>query len=391
MGKFMPRLSRMFVLFALIVLFLSGMNVPLVHADGGAPQLAYVAGTPRGVSVVDIAQRRVTGTLPLEGQAAMVLLSLDGAALYAALPTAGRVVVLATKTGKIICTARFPGGQPDLLALSIDASVLYVAGASMTSVYALNPATCVRERIFETRQQIYGLAVAASADVNATPETPNQIWIAGENGLTVFDATGRLFGAVSVDGGPQYLSIPAGFTAYVTTRAGSVVAVDLNTRRVIRTLLSGGKYGQMDYDATTREIYVPDRLNQRLEILAPVTINTAVTPHEPARQFTLDSPPLSVAITNDGQLGFVTLASGLVLMLDIPGRAVITSIRVGGLPRFVITGLYPPDTSPAPARGTSVGSPTTFGSMFPILGAVLVMAVCGMAGLFWFFRRRARK
>src|SRR5437763_15888631 len=52
--------------------------------------------------------------------------------------------------------------------------------------------------------------------------------------------------------------------------------------------------------------------------------------------------PASVAITNDGLLGFVALASGNVVMLDLPGRQVITTIPVGGSPHFIITGLYPP-------------------------------------------------
>jgi len=41
-------------------LALAGIFFPLqVHADGGAPNLAYVAGTPQGVSVIDVAQQKV--------------------------------------------------------------------------------------------------------------------------------------------------------------------------------------------------------------------------------------------------------------------------------------------------------------------------------------------
>src|SRR5258707_2297655 len=142
---------------------------PLAEADGGAPQLAYVVGTAQGVSVIDIAQRRVTSALGLGGQPRMALLSPDGSTLYVAQPALGRVAVIAAQSGKTFCTASLPG-QPDLLALSLDSTVLYAAGQGDTSIRALNPATCALERTFETHQPVYGLAVAASNGAHATPE-----------------------------------------------------------------------------------------------------------------------------------------------------------------------------------------------------------------------------
>src|SRR6202043_3058951 len=100
---------------------------------------------------------------------------------------------------------------------------------------------------------------------NATPSTPNQLWIAGSTALTIFEINGHLLGTVPVAGGPQYISIPGGFTAYVTTRQGTVVAVDLNTRQVIGTLLSRGQFGPMDYNAITGEVYVPDQQHNLLD------------------------------------------------------------------------------------------------------------------------------
>ena len=142
------------------------------------------------------------------------------------------------------------------LALSLDATVLYVAGQGDTSVRALDPLSCAVQRTFETHEPVYGLAVAASTAVDATPTTPNQLWITGTTSLTIFEVNGHLLGSVPIAGGPQGICIPGGFTAYITTRQGSVVAVDLNTRQVIRTLLRGGQFGSMDYDANTGEVYV---------------------------------------------------------------------------------------------------------------------------------------
>jgi len=388
MRRLMGRITYALLLIWGAGLFSLLMGTPLAEADGGAPQLAYVVGTAQGVSVIDIAQRRVTSALSLGGQPRMALLSPDGSTLYVAQPALGRVAVIAAQNGKTFCTASLPG-QPDLLALSVDSTVLYAAGQGDTSIRALNPATCALERSFETRRPVYGLAVAASTAANATPETPNQLWAVGDSALTVFDASGRLLGTVPVTGGPQYISIPTGgLTAYVTTRQGSVMAVDLHTRQVIRALLSGGQYGQMDYNAITGEIYVPDHQHNLLDVLTPITASTVVMPREPARQFTLSSPPQSVAITSDGQLGFVALASGQVLMLDIPGRSIITSINVTGVPRFIITGVYPPAlATPAPAPSSAPAPSIT---LLPLIG-LLVLVCAGLLGLFWLFWRRARK
>ena len=169
---------------------------------------------------------------------------------------------------------------------------------------------------------------------------------------------GQLLGSVAIAGGPQDISIPGGFTAYVTTRQGTV-AVDLSSRQVVRTLLSGEQFGPIDYDANTGEVYVPDRQHNQLDVLAPVVADTTVPPQEPARVIRLSSSPQSGAITSDGQLGFVAPSNGQVLMLDVPRRNANTSITVGGTPHFIITGLYPPVDSPSttPTQATTPPSP----------------------------------
>jgi DNA-binding beta-propeller fold protein YncE len=376
----------LFVLPLIVILF-----SPSAYADGGAPQLVYVAGTAAGISVIDIAQQHITRTITVGGKPRTVLLSPDGGALYVTQPELGRMEVITAKTGKQRCMANLPG-QPSLLALSLDATVLYVAGQGDTDVRALDPMTCAVRRTFETHEPVYGLAVAASTAANATPSTPNQLWITGTTSLTIFEATGHLLGSLPIAGGPQYICIPAGFTAYVTTREHTIVAVDLNTRRVIGTLLSGGQFGPMDYDATTGEVYVPDRQHKQLDVLAPVTANTTGMPRQPVRYFRLSSAPQSVAITSDGQLGFVALSNGQILMLDIPGRSIVTGFAVGGEPAFIITGLYPPVNSAAPAQPTTTAPPssaTPGGRILLLISAIL--AGVFIAGILWFLWRYYRK
>ena len=100
----------------ILILLLLTLSPGSAHADGGAPNLAYVAGASRGMSIIDIAKQRVTNTLNVPGDPHMVLLSLDGRFLYVAQPTGGEVTVLATKTGQTICSAHL-AGNPSLLAL----------------------------------------------------------------------------------------------------------------------------------------------------------------------------------------------------------------------------------------------------------------------------------
>jgi DNA-binding beta-propeller fold protein YncE len=373
-----------------VLLLLVNLAAPPAFADGGAPQLAYVAGAAQGISIIDIAQLRITRTIALAGNPHTILLGPDGSTLYATQPTLGRVAVMAAKTGQTICTASLPG-QPSLLALKLDGTVLYVAGQGDTSVRALNPRTCAVQRTFETHEPVYGLAVAASTAPDATPLTPNQLWIAGATSLTVYEVNGTLLGSLPLADGPQGICIPAGFTAYVTTRRGTVVAIDLYTRTAITTLLSGGSFGSMDYDATTGEIYVPDQMHHQLDVLIPVTAGAATMPQEPVRILHLSGSPQAVAITNDGTLGFVALSDGQAVMLDVPGRKIVTSFAVGGTPQFVITGAYPPENSPASGLQQPLTPSSSFVSGRPMLILSTGLAGFLLLGAFWLLWRTYQK
>lgn len=327
-------LLMLFPAFALLLLF------PLqVHADGGAPNLAYVAGTAQGVSTIDIAQQKITDTIAVRGDPSTIFLSLDGRLLYVTQPMLGQVTAIATKTKQVICTASITG-RPTLLTLDPGANVLYVAGNESNSITALNPTTCAVLRTLKVSGAVYGLAVAV-VGAGIAGGSGNQLWIADTDGLTVFDTMGKQLASIPIHGGPQYLSIPTGATVYVTTRQGDVEAIDLSSYRVLPPLLTGGNFGPMDYNGITGEVYVPDEQHNLIDVLTPVNGGTTTPPHEPSRVIHLNVAPQSIAITSDGQFGFVALADGSVVMLDIPGRQTVKTFSVGGTPHFIITGLYP--------------------------------------------------
>ncbi len=351
---------------------------PVAHADGGAPNLAYVAGTSQGVSVIDVAQRKITGSLSATGDPHTILLSGDARFLYITEPQAGKVVVKAAKTGQLICMATLPG-QPTLLALAPDFATLYAAGNGASSVSALDPTNCTIKHTFHANEPVYGMGIAVAGSSASGGE---QLWVAGTNALTIFSTTsGQQMGTVPIPEGPQYISIPAGAMVYVTTRQGRVLGVDLNKHELI-TLIRGGKYGPMDYDAITGEIYVPDLQNKQLIVLTPATAGFP-PPHEPERVIKLDVQPASVAITSDGQLGFVALSGGTVAMLDIPGRQLITILPVGGNPHFIITGLYPPVLGTTPQQATVLNPVLLF--------AAYIMVIVLLIAPILFFRRYIKR
>jgi DNA-binding beta-propeller fold protein YncE len=373
MKMFITRIATCFALLCCLGLLQVVLATPLAHADGGAPNLAYVSGTTAGVSVIGVVQAKVAHTFPLPGDPHMILLSLSGDALYVTQPELGRLTVMATRTGQVRCTIRLPG-QPALLAFDQNTGMLYAAGNGADVVTALDPQTCAVQHTFRTGSPIYGLAVTIFV-VDNSAATFTQLWAAGSNAITVFDdRSGKFLTTIPIAGGPQYLSIPPGPTVYVTTRQGTVDAVDLKTRQV-RQLLSGGTFGPMDYDALTGEVYVPDEQHNVIDILAPIDPSTEATPREPERTFHTDLPPVSVAITNDGLLGFVALRGGKIMMLDLIGRQVAYTVDVGGTPHFVITGPFPPASNTSTVSTAASPQDTTRSIIIDVIIGTIVISL----------------
>jgi DNA-binding beta-propeller fold protein YncE len=367
--------------------------VPHANADGGAPNLAYVSGTSPGVSVIDVGQAKVTKTISLAGDPHTILLSQDGGLLYVSQPTLGQVSIIRASTGRLFCTAHLPG-EPSLLAIDTVMNILYAAGSGSAQVTALNPTNCKILNTFEVNGPVYGLAIALAAGSGIYGSVSNQIWIASNDGLTIFDdQTHQMLGVVPFPDGPQYLSIPPGETLYVTTRHGSVDAVSLKTKEV-RRILNGGVFGPMDYDALTGEVYVPDEQHQVLNVLSPVDIGVSAIPTEPERVIHTQGTPESVAITSDGLLGFISLREGKVAMLDLIAHRLVYTVDVGGTPHFIITGLYPPPVLdiPTPVSNATSLQQTTIPAMFwaIVFFASVVTIIIVTLILVWQFRRSVK-
>lgn len=356
---------------------------PSAHADGGAPNLAYVAGGGKGVSVIDIAQQKVIQNIALGGDPSMLYLTLDGRYLYVAQPSLNRVSMLDTSTEQVVCQVTIPG-QPSLMAFDAGVSLLYVAGNGSSQITALSGNTCTIKKTIATSGPVYGLA---AAEVGQGPNggTGNQLWFTSSNGLNVYTQPDKIQ-HIAIQGNPQYISIPAGATVYVTTRQGTVVAVSLQTLQVTPPLLTGGDFGPMDFDAYTSEVYVPDRKHNVVDVLTPIYYGSSI-PAEPNHVISLSVPPQSVAITADGNLGFFALTGGNVAMFDIPGKQLSNTFSVGGTPRFIITGLYPPIIRNSPQNNAN-GSPIPTAAL--ILIAIIALLILLAIGILIAMARRKK-
>lgn len=369
-----------------LILLLWSQHQQMAQADGGAPNLAYVAGTETGVSVIDVAARHISKTLVGTAAPGNILLSQDGSLLYLTQPQQGRVSAIDTATGKQHCSAAL-AGSPSLLALSPQADALYAAGNNAAHVYVLNPTTCKQQQVFTAPGPVYGLATSFLGGAFPTHTGLYQLWIATTDQLTVFDTDGKRLASFPLPAGPQTLCIPPGVVIYSTTRAGTVVALDLATSQVSAPLLAGATFGSLDYDAITGQIYVPDLTHQNIAVLTPLTSGSHQTPKEPVRTLPMPAPPTAIAITSDGQLGFATLQDGRVVMLDIPGRQTVTTLTVGGHPHFIITGLYPPSSTTASTQPPSTTSFPSWQMLLLILFAVIffvaLIAILIILRLMW--------
>ncbi|HEV2654382.1 MAG TPA: hypothetical protein VGT82_05465, partial [Ktedonobacteraceae bacterium] len=110
------------------------------------------------------------------------------------------------------------------------------------------------------------------------------------------------------------------------------------------------------------------------DVLSPVSEGGAVPARQPVRTFAFSAAPQSIAITSDGQLGFVALANGSVAMLDLLGHQVIKTFQVGGAPRFVITGLYPSLFSLTPQQ-SSILTWLVGSSHYIAIGVVVIVTI----------------
>jgi len=386
----------------LVALFVLGLGLgalpgaPLAHGDGGAPNLAYVVGGGSGgndLTVVDVSKRQVTGGVRLRGAPSAVVLSFDARTAYVAEPAANAVAVV--DTGALAVAASLPvGTAPSALALGFTrgAEALFVAASGSNAVEILDVAKRRVVGAVAVGRRPSGLALAApGSGIVITDINDEELYVANSDDDTVSVISTdqqQVIATIPAPGGPLGVVVPAtGGVAYVSVRSGAILALSLARHTLLGTVMrlpDGHVPGQMDYNAVTGEIYVPDPAGGQVDVLRPVSAGAAGgtfnAPAEPARTLAVAGGPAAVAITFDGALGFVAARdAGKIELFDVAAHRALASIAVGGSPRAMVTGPFPPATT----SSTSL-----------LLGGIAVLALAALGGvavLGWREYRRVRK
>ena len=356
-----PYLLSLLCLLLVALLAVGGNSpVPTARADGGAPNLAYiVGGGAKGdqLVVMDIAQRRVDWSVSLS-QPQGVILSADGRFAYVPEASANRVAIVDTRARQVVGSMAV-GSGPQAIAANPTSGLhaLFVANKNDNSLTVLDADTQRTRATLAVGREPVAVAVAtATSGISAAGDaSSSEVYVANRasQSLSVIATSDtsdpRIVATIALPAPPCALTIPGtGGMAYVATCSGSALAVGLASHQVLGTLFSGlgGAPGQIDYDAVTGQIYVPVPARNQVVILRPAGVGAdgkLAAPREPLRILPYTGAPSAVAITFDGALGFVAgRGNGQVVEFDVATRQTLGAVAVGGEPRAVVTGPYPP-------------------------------------------------
>lgn len=390
-GRAWRGLGSLPALFGLSVLLVALLVLPWVspaHAqptrplDGGAPNLVYVAGTgtdANDLALVDIGKKSLNGSITIGGKPQGVVLSFDNRYAYVTESGANRLAVVDAQAKSVSQTIPV-GKQPTALALDLAANVnrVFVVNSGSDSVSVVEPDTPRVTATIPVGHTPTAVAIAGPSsgirDINSA-----EIYVAnsGSDSVTVIDDNSlKVLATISVPGGPESVVIPqnggTSGVAYIGTSSGAIVAVRLADHQVLGTLMQlAGAAGQMDYNATNGQIYVPVHGAGVVQVLRPVSPGTPGStpslPQEPLRTLSFSGGPDAVAIPNDGSYAFVAARdAGHVAMYDLTQHTTVATLDVGGVPVGMVTGSYPP----------LLGSQAS-----GIISVVLTVVVLGALGL----------
>jgi YVTN family beta-propeller protein len=378
------------VALALWLLAGAGPLLNVARADGGAPNLSYIVGggaSADNLTVIDIGARKIAATIPIGGEPRAVALSVD--ARYAYVTQSARDVVAVVDAGSHTVTTTIPtGAKPAglLLDTTTTAARLLVANSGADTVSVLDPDARKSVATIQVGQHPTAVAVAGPANELPNAGKPEYyVTNSDADSVSVIDATSlKVVATVPLSGDPISVMIPqSGGVAYVGMRSGAIVAIRLVDRTPLGTLFQlKGAPGQMDYNAISGSIYVPDPSGNAVQVLRPASPGAAGSspslPDEPVRSLPFPNAPSAVAIPADGTFGMVTEVSpGKATMLDLSTRQPLATFDVGGKPVAVITGPNPPLLDRQ--TGVIVG--------FALTGAMLI--ALGVVG--YFFLRSDRR
>src|SRR5258708_11826447 len=227
------------LLLLLALLLATATEAGVARADGGAPNLVYVAQDGGGLVVLDIAKRQVVGRLAVGGAPRAVLLSYDSRYAYVAQRATGRVAIVNARTQQV--EAELPvGANPQAMVLGLP-NLLYIANSGSNSVTVLDPDARRTLATIAVGRHPSGLAIAgAGSGITTTDINDTELYVANTDDDSVYVISTKLrrvIATIPAPGGPLRIVIPpAGRGAQVAPPASAVLAVSLSGHRPLRTV-----------------------------------------------------------------------------------------------------------------------------------------------------------
>jgi YVTN family beta-propeller protein len=201
-----------------------------------------------------------------------VAFSPDGATAYATLEGDNKVSLIDVATRNVITTIASPGGVLDIntpRGIAATDDRVFVASSGNNYVGVINRATST----YEARVLIPGTNLGGNSDLKtiAIDVASNRAYVlrrslpsgtgSANGSLTIFDtATLEVIGSpLTGFVGANDVALSAdGATAYVASRAGSIIVIDTATMRVTRTITVSGSMGAVAADPRGGYLYALD-------------------------------------------------------------------------------------------------------------------------------------
>ncbi|MER7476221.1 beta-N-acetylglucosaminidase domain-containing protein [Streptomyces sp. NPDC126510] len=298
--------------------------IPVRVTDGtGSPRALTADFSGASVSSIDLTSRKTTA-IPVGANPGEIVTSSDGRTAYAAAQGANTVSVIDVAQGKV--TATVPVGKvPAGLALTPDGRTLWVANYGDGTVQPVDTASLTAGAPVRVGNGPENLAVTPDGRTLYVPNIK-------DNTVTPVDlATREAQAAVPVGPGPfNVVAAPDGKTVYVSNSGGSTVTpIDTATNDTEPTLLVAGQAYGLALSPDGRTLWVSPSTGDTVTPLDTVT-------GAQGRTVKAGRSAFDVALDWNGATAYVTTAdAGALVPFDTASGAVGTPLTTGAYPLAV--------------------------------------------------------
>jgi uncharacterized protein (TIGR03437 family) len=285
----------------------------------------YVVDNAGGqVQVIDLANRRVTASIPTGANAAELLILPDNQTALVSNAGSGDVAILDLRTNTVAAT--IPTGQsPGGLSATPDGRFVYVADDAANEVAVID----VRARKVAARIPVGTTPIQVNIEPNGRyayvvnqEDTPSGT-------ISVIDVN-RNAVAKTLEVGMrpnQFAILPGLRTAYVVnTGSDNLTLVDMNTNQAAGTIGAGRGPVGVAFSSDSRWLYVVNRDSNSVSVIDTQS-NSVVT------EIPVGAQPSAMVVTFDSRFGFVSnTGGGTVTLLDLARNTAELDIPVGSGP-----------------------------------------------------------